>query len=144
MSIAKRAETEARLWLGTPYRHQASVLAVGCDCLGLLRGVWRGLYGSEPEPVPAYAADPRRDADPGRLQRTAETHLMPVRRPILAGDVLLFRLCRNLPPRHCGIATANRSFIHAQERLGVIETPLSLAWQHRLSGIYAFPDTEND
>ncbi|MFD0934795.1 peptidase P60, partial [Methylobacterium trifolii] len=34
---------QARLWLGTPYRHQASLAGVGCDCLGLLRGVWRGL-----------------------------------------------------------------------------------------------------
>lgn len=29
----------ARQWLGTPYRHQASVRGVGCDCLGLIRGV---------------------------------------------------------------------------------------------------------
>ena len=29
-------------WIGTPYRHQASLKGVGCDCLGLVRGVWRG------------------------------------------------------------------------------------------------------
>jgi len=33
----------ARAWLGTPYRHRASVRGAGCDCLGLLRGVWRAL-----------------------------------------------------------------------------------------------------
>ena len=32
---------ECRAWIGTPYRHQASVKGVGCDCLGLLRGIWR-------------------------------------------------------------------------------------------------------
>ena len=32
---------EARAWIGTPYRHQASLKGVGCDCLGLVRGVWR-------------------------------------------------------------------------------------------------------
>ena len=42
----------ARAWLGTPYRHQASTLGAGCDCLGLLRGVWRALYGDEPVAVP--------------------------------------------------------------------------------------------
>jgi cell wall-associated NlpC family hydrolase len=31
----------ARRWLGTPYHDQASVIGVGCDCLGLARGVWR-------------------------------------------------------------------------------------------------------
>ncbi|MFL5163197.1 MAG: peptidase P60, partial [Microvirga sp.] len=40
---------EARSWIGTPYRHQASLKGIGCDCLGLLRGVWRGVMGREPE-----------------------------------------------------------------------------------------------
>ena len=143
MSISEHAVAEARGWLGTPYRHQASVRGAGCDCLGLLRGVWRGLYGAEPEQVPAYAVDPRRDADPGQLQRAADTHLEKVTRAILPGDVLLFRLSRSMPARHCGIATANHCFIHAQERLGVIEAPLSLAWQRRLSGVYVFPEIED-
>ncbi len=49
-----RVVAEARLWLGTPYRHQGSLRGIGCDCLGLVRGVWRGLLGDEPEAVPAY------------------------------------------------------------------------------------------
>ena len=32
----------ARGWLGTPYHHQASMKSVGCDCLGLIRGLWPG------------------------------------------------------------------------------------------------------
>ena len=47
----------AREWIGTPYRHQASVRGAGADCLGLVRGVWRTLYGREPEIVPAYSYD---------------------------------------------------------------------------------------
>ena len=56
-SLERRAAViaAARVWIGTPYRHQASLKGVGCDCLGLIRGVWRGLYGGEPEEVPAYA-----------------------------------------------------------------------------------------
>ena len=46
--------SEARQWLGTPYRHQASLKGVGCDCLGLVRGVWRALYGYEPEEPGPY------------------------------------------------------------------------------------------
>ena len=140
MNLSERALAEARAWLGTPYRHQASVKGAGCDCLGLLRGVWRGLYGDEPEEVPVYPSDLRRDPDPDRLQRAADTHLIRVDRPALPGDVLLFRLRHDLPPRHCGIATDQRGFIHAQERLGVIEAPLSLSWQRRLAGIYALPE----
>ncbi len=53
----------ARNWLGTPYRHQASVKGVGADCLGLVRGVWREVAGEEPETVPAYSATgPRSEA----------------------------------------------------------------------------------
>ena len=47
----------ARGWIGTPYVHQASVPGAGCDCLGLVRGVWREVFGAEPEPVPAYTRD---------------------------------------------------------------------------------------
>ena len=43
----------ARGWLGTPYHDQASVKGVGCDCLGLIRGVWREVVGPEPKPVRA-------------------------------------------------------------------------------------------
>ena len=49
--------TAARAWIGTPYVHQASVKGVGCDCLGLLRGVWRELHGAEPEAAPPYSPD---------------------------------------------------------------------------------------
>ena len=47
----------ARGWVGTPYHHQASVKGAGCDCLGLIRGVWRELLGAEPEAMPAYTRD---------------------------------------------------------------------------------------
>ena len=49
--------TAARGWLGTPYHHQASVKGVGSDCLGLIRGIWRELYGPEPEAMPPYTPD---------------------------------------------------------------------------------------
>jgi NlpC/P60 family putative phage cell wall peptidase len=47
----------ARRWIATPYRHQASCLGAGADCLGLLRGVWRDVIGAEPEALPAYTPD---------------------------------------------------------------------------------------
>ena len=41
-----RVVAAARGWLGTPYHEQASVQGVGCDCLGLARGVWREVVGA--------------------------------------------------------------------------------------------------
>ena len=48
---------EARAWIGTPYLHQASLRGAGCDCLGLVRGLWRALIGPEPEAPGAYTRD---------------------------------------------------------------------------------------
>ena len=52
-----RVIAAARSWLGTPYHDQASVRGVACDCLGLVRGVWRELQGVEPMPIPPYSRD---------------------------------------------------------------------------------------
>jgi NlpC/P60 family putative phage cell wall peptidase len=49
--------TTALRWVGTPYHHQAAVRGAGCDCLGLVRGVWREVYGVEPEAPPPYSPD---------------------------------------------------------------------------------------
>ncbi|MEM6579602.1 MAG: peptidase, partial [Pseudomonadota bacterium] len=66
---------EARRWIGTPYRHQASCLGAGCDCLGLLRGVWRALYGDEPEQAPPYSRDWSEPSRDEVLWRAAARHL---------------------------------------------------------------------
>jgi len=47
----------ARRYIGTPYHHQAALHGAGCDCLGLVRGVWHDLYGAEPEEPPPYTPD---------------------------------------------------------------------------------------
>ena len=75
--------TAARAWIGTPYLHQASVRGVGCDCLGLLRGVWRDVYGTEPAQVPAYTADWSEPQGQEVLYTAARTHMHEV-----TGDAL--------------------------------------------------------
>jgi NlpC/P60 family putative phage cell wall peptidase len=56
-ALAPRIVAEARSWIGTPYHHQASLKGVGCDCIGLVRGIWRAAIGPEPEAMPAYSRD---------------------------------------------------------------------------------------
>ena len=106
----------ARGWIGTPYRHQASLKHAGCDCLGLIRGVWRDVYGCEPEDAPAYSPD---WAEAGGVEALAEAgrrHLIEIPcadfRP---GDVLLFRWKPHLPAKHAGIATTATTMVHAQD-----------------------------
>ena len=127
----------ALTWIGTPYRHQASTLGAGCDCLGLVRGVWRALYGSEPWVVPPYRAG-WRDAGEG-LREAAERFLDPAH-DLAPGRVVLFRLTRTLPARHCGIMLAPDRFAHAQERIGVVAADLTESWVRRVAGVFAFPD----
>ncbi|WP_375449539.1 NlpC/P60 family protein [uncultured Devosia sp.] len=134
-----RVVAAARQWLGTPYRHQAATPGAGCDCLGLLRGVWRTLYGTEPMAVPPYRADMRDPTHAGALVAAAATFLVPVEGALAAGQVLLFRLNGLVAAKHCGILVAPDRFIHAQERLGVVEAALTEAWARRVSGRYEFP-----
>ncbi|HEY9012127.1 MAG TPA: NlpC/P60 family protein [Devosia sp.] len=123
----------ARGWLGTPYRHLAATRGAGCDCLGLIRGVWAELYGAMPE-VPNYRADVRDQRD---LLAVAEARLD--RTPLGPGRIVLFRL--GAVPRHCGIVTEAGRFIHAQERIGVVEANLTEGWAKRVVGCFAFPET---
>jgi NlpC/P60 family putative phage cell wall peptidase len=137
----RRAEIvdAARAWIGTPYRHQAATLGAGCDCLGLVRGVWRQLFGEAPPAMPNYRADWRDGRRAGELLAAAERHLVRVGEGPMAGQVLLFRLGRSSLPRHCGIAVSADRFIHAQEGLGVIEANLTDGWRQRVAGLYDFP-----
>ena len=82
----------ARTWLGTPYQHQQSLRLVACDCLGLVRGVWRALYGAEPEAPPPYRADWAETSGRERLLEAARRRLVEIDlAEAHPGDVLLFR-----------------------------------------------------
>lgn len=133
----------ARGWLGTPYQHQASLKGGGCDCLGLIRGVWRELVGEEPEPVPPYSADwaeVRPRETPDAFAEAGRRWLREIRICDAGpGAVVLFRWRKSSPAKHAGILTAADKLIHAYERVGVIESPLVPAWQHRLSHAFLFP-----
>ena len=75
METAVQIVAIARDWIGTPYRHQASVKGAGCDCLGLVRGVWREMHGDEPEVPPAYSMDWSEPQGEERLLAACRAHL---------------------------------------------------------------------
>lgn len=129
----------ARGWIGTPYRHQASVRGAGTDCLGLIRGVWRGLYGAEPEVPPAYSRDWSEPQRNEALWAAAARHLAESPVPMArAGDVLLFRMRAGAVAKHLGIATGG-GFVHAYGGHGVVESPLSAPWRRRIVAAFEFP-----
>ncbi|WEJ57572.1 NlpC/P60 family protein [Devosia sp. FJ2-5-3] len=138
---ADRVVAAAREWLGTPYRHRASTLGAGCDCLGLVRGVWRTLHGDEPNKMPAYRASPRDPENAGALRAAAEKFLVPAAGELAAGQVVLFRLAGLSEAKHCGIMVSGDRFIHAQEKLGVVEANLTEGWARRVSGRFWFPSS---
>ena len=135
----------ARRWIGTPYLHRASLEGVGCDCLGLVRGVWREFFGDEPEDLPAYAPD---WAEAGRVETliaAGRRHLRAVpldrARP---GDVVLFRWRPELPAKHTGLLVAPDRFVHAYDGAAVVESPLGAWWRRRLVAAFAFPGLADD
>lgn len=137
MSMPARIVTEARSWIGTPYRHQASLKGIGCDCLGLLRGVWREVMGSEPELAPPYSPD-WAEAGADTLVSAASRHLVPVDR-VEPGAVLLFRWRDGLPAKHCAIATSMDTMVHAHDGAQVAEVTFRPWWQRHLAHVFQFP-----
>ena len=130
----------ARSWLGTPYHDQASLRGVGCDCLGLARGVWREVVGPEPFPLPPYSRD-WGETGPCEVLAEGARRMMPEVPVQLAGSgaLILFRMMPRAIAKHVGILTAPDTFLHAYERLGVIEEPLTPAWRRRIAFAFLFP-----
>jgi NlpC/P60 family putative phage cell wall peptidase len=134
---------EARRWLGTPYRHQASTLGAGADCLGLIRGVWRGLFGHEPELIPPYTPDWSEATGQEVLLEAAQRRLR--QKPLTSsdlGDVIIFRMRANNVAKHLGLTSRRNgvpSFIHSYTDHGVIETSMSAPWQRKIVARFEFP-----
>ena len=131
---------EARRWIGTPYVDQQTVRGAGCDCLGLVRGVWRAVVGPEPTEVPPYTRDWGETGPVEVMMAGALKWMVQVPRPEAgAGAVVLFRMRAGAIAKHCGILTGNGTMVHARERLGVIEEPYTETWQRRAVAAFQFP-----
>ena len=131
----------ARAWIGTPYHHQASRRGIGTDCLGLVRGVWRDLYGSDAETPLAYSRDWAEAGGQETMLDAASRHL--VRIPlseIEPGDVVVFRLRSGVVAKHAAIVASPSTMVHAMEGAPVCEVSLSHWWRRRIAGAFRFPD----
>jgi NlpC/P60 family putative phage cell wall peptidase len=134
--------SEAREWIGTPFKHQHATKGQGCDCIGLVRGVYREVTGAEAETPPPYSTtwidrtrgEPLLDALGRNLVRV-ET--------IEPGDIVVFRMVRNRPAKHCAVVSNEDHVIHAYQSIGSVqETVLDEHWSSKIVGVFRFPDTE--
>lgn len=133
--------TAARGWIGTPYRHQASVKGAGCDCLGLVRGVWREVVGAEPERAAPYTPDWAELTGEETLLAAARSHMREIAPGSAgAGDVLLFRMATGAPAKHVAIVSGPGRIIHAYWGRAVCETRMVPWWERRIAAAFEWPE----
>lgn len=136
--MTTRAEivTEARRWLGTPFKHQGRVMGEGVDCGGVVVMLARrfGLDQDYTDPV-GYPSQPHNDY----MERLLDRYTIPVR-PVerRAADILTFSFGRHL--HHIGILSAPDRVIHAwNDGQGcVIESRLTGSFAHGMRRVYKF------
>ncbi|MEO9341120.1 NlpC/P60 family protein [Mesorhizobium sp. SB112] len=139
--IGEKIVAEALSWVGTPYRHQGARKGVGCDCLGLVRGVWRTVYGEEVETPVAYAPDWAEAGGRDLLLDAARRHCC--EKPLAGaghGNLIIFRWRPHLPAKHAGIMIGEDRFIHAYQGNAVTVSALVPQWRSRIAGVFAFPE----
>ena len=129
---------QARLWIGTPWHHQASLRGVGCDCIGLVAGVAGAVGLPEAE---QWRQDMRfqgygRLPEPAKLLRACALYLDRVN-IARKGDVLLMAFFDQ--PMHFGILSSEvpRRMVHAYEPRGrVIEQIIDAKWHARQVAVF--------
>lgn len=127
-------------WIGTPYHHQQSVKQAGCDCLGLIRGVYREYYGQETTGFHSYSRDWAEVSREETLINAAKDHL--IQREIAQtqpADVVIFRFRKWMVAKHAAILSAPDKMIHAIEGSLVEEVHLGSWWRRHIAAVFSFP-----
>lgn len=137
-----RITTLARCWLGTPYHHQASLKGLGCDCIGLVRGVYKELYNYDP-PVPNYSWDWGDVNNNEGILKAAFEYLNPIDlKDYDEGDVVVLRWKYYTVAKHAMILTSTNTAIHAYNKSPVSEIHLSDWWKARIVSAFKFPGVQ--
>lgn len=132
---------EARTWLNTPFHHQASVKGVGCDCIGLIKGVGVALNLVNYDPASAKAksfANYSMMPNPRMMREGLATWLVPLSvDEALPADILFMTWGRE--PQHVALKT-DKGIIHSYSSVGkVVEHALDENWQRRIVAAYRYP-----
>ena len=136
---------EAREWIGTKWQHQGAVKGVGCDCAGLVRGVYKKLTGRGVDIPLNYPATWHLFKEESRMYDTLSLHAGEeiLLENVQAGDIVTFSFRDRFPDHHVGIATGEGTFVHAyMDVKHVVETRLDKTWQGRLRHAFRFPGVD--
>lgn len=135
---------EARTWIGTPFVHQAALKGVGCDCVGLIRGVADGLHMNYDRTLWRRFANYARLPNSRRMEEGLSLFLAPLAPDeVDTGDVMFFEWRANLP-MHLAIFARGRerdTMVHALAEAGkVTEHGFGPPWPNRLVSCWRYPE----
>ena len=130
-----------RGWIGTPFRWEASVKGVGCDCRGLLAGAARDAGLPEGDAIEAKLAGYARRIDEAQLLAGLDRLFDRVAGDAAqAGDVLGIRLRGRVQHLaiHAGGDGSEARMIHAYlgDPARVCEVPIGGFWGRRIAGVW--------
>lgn len=132
-----------RRWIGTPYVHQASLEGVGADCIGLIRGIYRELYGVEPAENINYSRDWGDSNKNEAILAVGDRYFNPV--PVdkaSPGDIVALRWREGLVAKHVMLLSYDGKAIHAYNKAPVSEIHLSNWWRKKIVAAWSFPGVE--
>lgn len=142
MTTREEIVAEARTQIGVPWIHQAHLLGVGVDCIGLVGalGLHFGIDGAERwRDTPEYHSYGR-PPDPRLLLRGCAEFLDPIDiEDAKLADILIMRF--EAEPMHVALvsALAPMYVVHALSRLGrVAEHRLDDGWRTNVMRAYSF------
>jgi len=122
----------------------AAIKGRGCDCLGLLRGVYAEAYGDLVD-TPSYRGrPPRKSAGRETMLEAARSYLIEVPKETRGpAVVLVFRTHPQLVAWHCGIMTTETEMVHSHSGREVYEVTLGERWEPKVVGAFKFPNIKD-
>lgn len=128
----------AHWWIGTPWKHQASLRGIGTDCIGLIVGVARelGIHGAKEFAADTEIAGYGREPKPDMLEAACDRYLDPCADP-KPGDILLLKFTAE--PQHFAIISQPDYMIHAYAQARkVVENRIDDVWRSRIVRAYSY------
>lgn len=128
-----------RSWIDTPYHHGAALKYAGCDCFGLVRGIYEDITGIKVEPSSVYSPNWLRDKDNKYKLKENLDFMGEQVTTCRPGDILIFAMGDFYV--HCGIYVGE-TFIHCYEDVRkVVEMQYTEKWKalHKVTYRYLWP-----
>jgi len=146
--MRERIVTEAREWLGTPYHHQQATKGVGCDCVGLIRGVGVVCGAMKPREIEwaTFGAYSRRP-NPRHMLKGMRTFLVELSPGEERDGDIAWLAWREDLPMHLAIlatdGTGTPRMIHSYSDAGrVVEHGVTDEWRRRIVSFWRYPELE--